>query len=175
MGRRSNLPHLPNDAYATPPKAVLPLLSFLEPATRFIEPCAGNRALVHHLEAHEYVCVSAFDIAPRHPSIVKRDARTLATADVAGADCFITNLPWSRPLLHPLIAHLHRLLPLWTIIDANWAHTKQAAELMQYCSHIVSIGRVRWFEGTPSGGKDDAAWYRFEAEPASTIFTGRAA
>ena len=140
MGRRSDFPRIPKDAYATPAKAVLPLLPFLAPATRFIEPCAGDGALTRHLEEHGHVCVGAFDIEPRNPSVVRRDALTLTAGEVGTADCFITNLPWSRPLLHPLIDHLRGLLPVWTIIDANWAHTKQAAEL-----HAVLLEhRLHW-------------------------------
>jgi hypothetical protein len=174
MGRRSNLPRLQDDTYDTPVSAVSPLLPFLKLATRFIEPCAGAGTLVLHLQAQGHICKAAFDIAPPHPSIGMRDALSLTATDVVGAECIISNLPWTRWLLHPLINHLRDLRPVWTIIDANWSHAKQAAELMCYRSQIVSIGRVRWFEGTPSGGKDDAARYRFEAEPASTIFTGRA-
>jgi hypothetical protein len=175
MGRRSDFPRIPKDAYATPAMAVPPLLPFLAPASRFIEPCAGDGALVRHLEAQGHVCVGAFDIEPRHPSIVRRDALTLKRQEVCKADCFITNLPWTRPLLHALIAHLRSLLPLWTIIDANWAHTRQAAEHMRFCSRMASIGRVRWIAGTSHDGKDDSCWYLFEAEPVTTNFTGRAA
>ena len=74
MGRRSDFPRIPRDAYPTPVKAVLPLLPFLAPATRFIEPCAGDGALSRHLEQHAHVCLSAFDIEPRNPSVVRRDA-----------------------------------------------------------------------------------------------------
>ena len=142
MGRRSDFPRIPKDAYVTPAKAVQPLLPFLASNTRFIEPAAGDASLIGHLEGYGHICVGAFDIAPRNPSIVLRDALTLTVKDVAGADCFITNLPWSRPALHKLIVHLRNLLPIWTIIDVNWAHTKQASEHMRYCSRMVSIGRV---------------------------------
>jgi hypothetical protein len=174
VGRRSDLPRIRNDAYATPLAAVTPLVPFLNQTTPFVEPCVGDGALVRHLEACGRVCVAAFDVAPRHPSIVVRDALTLTATDLVGTECIISNLPWTRSILHPLINHLRDLRPVWTVIDATWAHTKQAAELILYCSQIVSIGRLRWFVGTSSGGKDDAAWYKFEAEPASTIFTGRA-
>ena len=39
----------PNDYYPTPESAVGPLLPHLAPATRFIEPCAGDGALIDHL------------------------------------------------------------------------------------------------------------------------------
>ena len=87
----------------------------------------------------------------------------------------MTNLPWGRSLLYPLIDHPRDLLPIWTIIDAAWAHTQQSADHMQYCSHILSIGRVRWIAGTPYVGKDNSCWYRFQAEAVQTTFIGRAA
>jgi hypothetical protein len=171
VGPRGSFPRFRKDAYATPLKAVSPLLPFLLPGTRFIEPCAGDGALVRHLQAVGHFCVGAFDIAPRHPSIARRDALTLTRQDLGEADCFITNLPWTRPLLHAPIAHLRGILPLWTIVDANWTHTKQSAEHMPYCARIVPIGRVRWIAGTSCDGKDDSSWYRFEAELVATIFT----
>lgn len=174
MGRRSNFPRIPKDFYATTANAVLPLVPLLKPGTRFIEPCAGDGALIRHLEARGHIFVGAFDIEPRRRSIVERDALTLTADEVAGADCFITNLPWSRPVLHALLAHLRAPMPLWTIIDANWANTIQAGSHMQRCSRMVSIGRVRWIPGTSNDGKDDSSWYRFEAEPAETVFTARA-
>ncbi len=119
--------------------------------------------------------MGAFDVEPRHSSIVERDALSLTADEICAADCFITNLPWSRELLHPLIGHLRQLLPLWTIIDANWAHTRQAGVHLIHCSRIISIGRVLWIPGTASAGKEDSAWYRFEADPVETIFLGRAA
>lgn len=175
MGRRSDFPRIPRDAYATPAKAVQPLLPFLAPNTHFIDPCAGDGALIRHLTAHGHICVGAFDIDPRDPSVARRDALTLTPRDVCEADCFITNLPWTRSVLHELISHLRRILPLWTIIDANWAHTRQSAGHMRYCPRMLSIGRIRWIAGTQTDGKDDCCWYVFVPEPVQTIFTGRAA
>ena len=50
MGRRSDFPRIPKDAYVTPAKAVQPLLPFLASNTRFIEPAAGDASLIGHLE-----------------------------------------------------------------------------------------------------------------------------
>jgi hypothetical protein len=30
----------------------------------------------------------------------------------------------------------------------DWAATKQASEFMPHCSDIVTIGRVKWIEGS---------------------------
>jgi len=31
------------------------------------------------------------------------------------------------------------------------------------CSDMVSVGRLRWFDGTTMSGKQNFAWYRFHA------------
>jgi hypothetical protein len=41
MGKRSEFKRLVRDAYDTPAEAVAPLLPWLRPDARFIEPCAG--------------------------------------------------------------------------------------------------------------------------------------
>jgi hypothetical protein len=171
MGRRSDFQRVHKDYYPTPRKAVEPLLKHLEPGTRFIEPCAGDGRLVRHLQYFGHVCVGAFDIEPRHPQIKQGDARRLRGSNIP---MWITNCPWSRPVLHRIIENLAAQAPLWTIIDANWAHTTQAAEYLRYCHKIVSIGRIEWIEGTGMSGKDDAAFYLFDmrAEYRGTQFFG---
>jgi hypothetical protein len=75
----------------------------------------------------------------------------------------ITNPPHSREVMHRLITHLQRIAPTWLLIDADWAHTRQAAPYMAACTHIAAIGRVKWIEGSKFTGKDNFAWYRFDA------------
>ena len=41
--------------------------------------------------------------------------------------------------------------------------TRQAAPFLPHCSDIVAIGRVKWIEGSKHTGKDNHAWYRFDA------------
>lgn len=159
MGKRSEFERVDKDFYPTPMKAVEPLLPHLDPATRFIEPCAGDGRLIRHLQYFGHRCVGAFDIEPRHASVKQGDARRLRGTNIP---MWITNCPWSRDLLHPIIRNLAAQAPLWTIIDAAWAHTSQAAEYLAYCHKIVSIGRVQWIEGSGMSGKDDAAFFLFD-------------
>ena len=50
------------------------------------------------------------------------------------------------------------------LLDSDWAQTKQAAPFMPHCSDVLPVGRVQWFKGSEcSNGKDNAAWYRFDA------------
>ena len=64
--------------------------------------------------------------------------------------------------MHRLIAHFQRIAPTWLLIDYDWSATKQAAPFMPHCSDIVTIGRVKWIEGSKHTGKDNHAWYRFD-------------
>ena len=91
-----------------------------------------------------------------------------------GADLCITNPPWDRKLLHPFIEGWMQMCPTWLLFDADWMHTKQSAILMSYCVKVVSVGRVKWIEGSKSVGKDNCCWYLFDAlDDTPTEFYGR--
>ena len=158
MGKRSNFKRLKGDFYKTPLSAVLPLLPLLSSGTRFCEPCAGDGRLVHYLEDAGHQCAAAWDVKPRADFITKQDART---RQIGNIDCFITNPPWTRDLLHPIIENLSAQHPTWLIFDADWMHTRQAAPYLPKCSTIVSVGRVKWIENSPHVGKDNCCWYFF--------------
>lgn len=172
MGKRSTFERRPRDTYDTPFEAVVPLLRFLPPSTRFAEPCAGDGALIRHLGQAGHACVDAVDIEPRGPGIRQQDALTF---ECDGAAVYITNPPWTRSVLHPLIKHLSDHRPTWLLLDANWAFTKQAAPLLLRCSKIVTIGRVKWIPDSKMTGKDDACWFLFDERlDGPTEFHGRA-
>ena len=42
--------------------------------------------------------------------------------------------------------------------------TQQATPFLPACSDIVTIGRVKWFSGSPNDGMDNFAWFRFDAD-----------
>lgn len=172
MGKRSDFQRRPMDAYDTPAEGVTPLLPFLIAAgiERFAEPCAGKGNLVRHLEAAGLRCVFADDLATGF------DALTMGEAwfGALGAQAIITNPPWSRPLLHPMINHFMRLAPTWLLFDADWCHTVQAAPYIRHCSHIISVGRLKWIEDSEHTSKDNCAWYRFHRQHvAGPAFFGR--
>ena len=79
------------------------------------------------------------------------------------ADAIITNPPHTCPLIHAMIAHFAHILPTWLLLEADWASTKQAVPFMPMCTDIVSIGRLRWIEGTTMSCMQNFAWYRFDA------------
>jgi hypothetical protein len=170
MGKYSDYQRIERDFYPTPEKAMLPLLNHIPRGSSFIEPCAGDGALVRHLEKHGHRCHYACDIEPADPKVFKRDAFEMG---VCAADYCITNPPWDRKILHPLIKHMRMLAPTWLLFDSNWANTKQASTHLAFCSKIVSVGRVKWFPDSKMTGKEDCAWYLFGKNHAQTIFIGR--
>jgi len=167
----------PRSLWPTPRAAVEPLLPHLEPDSRFVEPCAGDGALVRHLQKARggWHCVAAWDIEPRGPGIERGDAMTMIPPE--DAEYFITNPPWERDVLHPLIEHLSAQLPTWLLFDADWMHTRQSAPYMRWCHVIVSVGRVQWIPGSDNVGKDNSAWYLFDRirklTKYGTVFRGR--
>ena len=121
------------DFYPTPAAAVLPLIPHLRGVRTFAEPCAGNGDLVRHLEVHGLRCVYQGDIA------VGQDA--IALDQYGAIDAIITNPPWTRKLLHPLIEHFQRIASTWLLLDQDWAGTKQAVPYLTSCSDILPVGR----------------------------------
>ena len=170
MGKRSDFERKPRDFYPTPIEAVYPLLPHLPDRFSFAEPCAGDGALVEHLET-KGVCMWASDIEPQAEGIHKRSYDELSFDELIDSECVITNPPWDRKILHPMIEHFKSLKPTWLLFDADWMHTRQSREYIKYCSMIVSVGRIKWFGNMT--GKDNCAWYLFDKETTSTKFIGR--
>jgi hypothetical protein len=167
MGKRSDFIRKPRDNYPTPRSAVLPLLPHLPAKVRYVEPCAGEGALVHHLEPYGHTCVELYDIK------TGTDARSAQYGGEFGPDIIITNPPWDCKHLHPIIENCRKQAPTWLLIYGDWKHTLQAIPYMAYCHRVVSIGRVKWIPDSPFTGKDNCAWYLFDTAPAETTFTAR--
>jgi hypothetical protein len=169
MGKRSTFPRFPQDAYQTPWEAVAPLPDHLAPRTRYIEPSAGQGFLIEHLKRAGHVCVASYDLPD--------DARTKRYPEAKPGILFITNPPWRRDVLHPIILNLSDQLPTWLLIDAGWMHTRQAIPFMPRLQKIVSVGRVRWIPDSSFTCKDDCAWHLFDRprpdESFASHFVGR--
>lgn len=164
MGKRSSFDRVPRDFYPTPVEAVRPLLPHLIAGTVFVEPCAGDGALIDHLQGAGHRCTFGIDIAPIWPIVRTADATT-ARYNMGGATCFITNPPWSRDVLHPIITNLSSQAPTWLLFDADWIHTRQAVPFLPLLQTIVSVGRVKWIPGSKMTGKDNCAWHLFDSTP----------
>lgn len=159
MGKRSDFPRKDRDAYQTiDPRASSFLVPHLRGVMTFAEPCAGEGFLVGQLQSHGLICAYEGDIANG------LDALVHPFEEEATFDAIITNPPWRRDILHLMIERFQSIAPTWLLLDADWAHTKQSGPFMDQCSHIVSVGRLRWEPGTKQTGKDNSAWYRFHAQ-----------
>jgi len=155
MGKRSNFERRNRDDYPTPAKAVTPLVPWLAGIRTFAEPCAGDGDLIRYLESHGLCCTYRGDIATGHDA--------LELDSYGNIDAIITNPPWKRLHLHPLVQHFARIAPTWLLLDQDWAGTKQATSYLKHCTDILPIGRFIWIPGTRWPGKDNAAWYHFDA------------
>jgi hypothetical protein len=157
MGKRSEFERIPRDFYPTPYSAVEPLLPHLPEWYSFAEPCAGDGRLIDHLVRHGGVCNHASDIEPKRDDIQEMNAFDFNT----NTGYIITNPPWDRKLLHPMIEHFSSISPTWLLFDSDWMHTKQSIPFLTKLKKVVSIGRVKWIEGSNSVGKDNCCWYLF--------------
>ena len=178
MGKRSNFERIERDFYPTPLEAVRPLVPHLLPGPiDYIEPCAGDGALIKHLRQllpGHIACYWASDLDPRGPDIEKMDALN-PNRVLPSVHYVITNPPWDRKLLHRMIREFIKWAPTWLLFDADWMHTAQAIPYLEHCRKVVSIGRVKWFPGSDSTGKENCCWYLFTKEKGPTEFYGRVA
>lgn len=179
MGKRSDYVRKPRDYYPTPLAAVTALVPHLPSTFTYAEPCAGDGRLIKHISSllPDSECAFASDIELRESEedIEELDAFDLSEEHLQHSDYIITNPPWDRKILHPMIEHFSTLRPTWLLFDADWVHTIQSSELVKkrLCK-IVSIGRVKWIEDSAGSGKDNAAWYLFDLnKTTSTEFYGR--
>lgn len=175
MGKRSNYIRRERDFYSTPIEAIKPLIPHLPEDFVYAEPCAGDARLAINLDIlTNSNCIASIlsDIEPQDGGVEKIDAFELIVP--RNTELIITNPPWGRKILHPMIEHFRNQRPTWLLFDADWMHTKQSAYYMQYCHKVVSVGRIKWIENSKSTGKDNCAWYLFDKEPCkNTIFNGR--
>ena len=164
--RTQGLKRRKNDAYLTwDPRPVQKLLRVLPEKVRFWEPCAGRGDLVEHLQNAGHICTEATDIDVTLPGqkVQITEGNCLNLHFMPGrAQMIITNPPWTRSLLHPMIDHFSSLAPTWLLFDADWMFTQQAVEHLPKCSQIVAAGRTKWIEDSPHDGVDNLAWYRFD-------------
>ena len=171
MGKRSDFERKPRDFYPTPIEAVEPLIEHLPKEFSYAEPCAGDGTLCSHLQWYDGVCMWASDIEPQAEGIYKDSFEKVGKYELLESEYIITNPPWDRKILHPMIEHFSKLKPTWLLFDVDWAHTKQSAPYMKKCAKIVSVGRIKWFGNMT--GKDSCAWYLFYKNDIETKFYGR--
>ena len=117
MGKRSSFARRPMDRTARPMRRCCR-------CCRFSTACSSSPSHVRARAAGRASRTARTDLHPCRRSRRGQDALLLDAADVAGADAIITNPPWTRELLHPLISHFQQLKPTWLLFDADWCHTQ---------------------------------------------------
>jgi len=178
MGKREETkkPKSPRDFYATiDPDAVKPLLPFVRGMT-YAEPCAGDGDLVDLLGWGN--CFWMSDIEPNEDLQITYDASVIPLDTFSGVDCIITNPPFSKAILLPIMDHLMQSgIPLWLLLPADIMHNKYMSPYMLKCKTVVSIGRLCWFPNEVTGklvkGVDNYCWFEYVNYETPTTFHGR--
>ena len=135
---------------------MLPLIPYLHGGIQtFAEPCCGDGDLVRHLESFGLACVYAGDIQHRPGCACARRLRRVRRDHYQSA--------LSRDVMHRLIDALPAHRADVAAAGRGLEQTRQAAPFLPHCSDIVTIGRVKWIEGSKHTGKDNFPWYRFDS------------
>ena len=177
MGKREEVkkPKSARDFYATiDPDAVIPLLPYIDGKT-YAEPCYGKGDLVRLL-GDSAKCLWKSDIHWQKGVNYQRDATTIDLDTFLGIDLIITNPPFSRSVLLPMLDHLvHSGKPVWLLLPADIMHNKYMSHYMDRCDLVLSVGRLCWFpvDNKIVKGVDNYCWYRFGQRVVSTTFEGR--
>ena len=146
----------PKDFWRTPLSALMPLVPHLPPATRFVEPCAGDGAISNGLGLLGHVCEFAFDIEPRAPGIVALDA-TYVPVD---GKLVITNPPFRWSLLRPLLDHWIGSCDAWLLLPWDMTCNARFSPYAQHVDRMLPIGRVSWLDNG-QGGFENYGWFHF--------------
>ena len=120
--------------------------------------------------------MGTIDIEPKGNNIQKLNILDIGFKDLLESvpDYFITNPPWNRELLHPMIESLSNIAPTILLFDADWMHTKQSIPYLPRLKSIISIGRIKWIPDSKMTGKDNCCWYWFDKNNNQNItFHGR--
>ena len=168
MGKRTDYERVPHDLYETPLSAVTALLPWLEPATRFVEPCIGRGALAGHLKRAGHVLVAAHDLPD--------DARVMRYGALEGRGVLaISNPPfWGRPRdLHALIANVSDQATFWALLQHDWLANAGSGVLASRVRTVIPVGRLKLIPNSRHSGMDNVAWVKFthpSDEPTIFVF-----
>jgi len=174
VSKRSSFDKIPRDFYpTTDPKAIPPkLVKFIRGKT-YAEPCYGEGDL-ENLLVEVATCRWRSDI--RETGCCKLwDAMCLSEHEIDRCDMILTNPPFSRDVLLPMIDHFISLRPTWLLLPADMAHNRYFSPYMEKCSRVVSVGRLKWFKDSKHTSTDNFMWafWPHKAEPTDTVFMTR--
>jgi len=176
MSKRSSFDKIPREYYpTTDPKAIPPkFIEFIRGKT-YAEPCCGEGDLTELLMDISS-CRWESDIEYRGCG-KQWDAMCLSKNELERCDLIITNPPYSRDVLLPMIDHFISLKPTWLLLPADMMHNLYFGDYMRKCSKVISVGRICWFpkEGKRVASTDNYMWayWEQEADETETIFYGR--
>lgn len=98
------------------------------------------------------------------------DAREINLYQLNYAEVVITNPPYSKWMLHPIIDNLVQIAPTWMLLSSDFMHRRASAPYMKRCEKVVSAGQIRWFGD--STGRYTSCWYLFTEVEKTTRFYG---
>lgn len=175
MGKTSNYEKRPRDFYPSPKKAVMPLVGHLPSHFWYAEPCAGDGILIEHLDTlFQATAFVSKDIEPQADGIEVGNGLDLTEEELQFCDYIITNPPFTWSVLSPLMDKWISLKPTVLLLPADFMHNIRFSKYLNVCTKIVSIGRVKWIEGSKTGGVENYAWYFFDKDNKQrTQFYGR--
>lgn len=177
MSKRSDFEKVPRDFYPTSDPKALPEAFIKEVRGKtYAEPCCGAGDLVDLL-VDVATCKWESDIEYRGAGVVM-DAHdvTKGMLDRRGVDLIITNPPYTKGTLLPMIDHFISLKPTWLLLPADFMHNLYFGPYMKKCSKVISIGRLKWVKGSKYASTDNFCWYYWEEggdKSVPTVFTGR--
>ena len=176
MSKRSNFDKVPKEFYpTTDPKAVPTKLAEFIRGKTYAEPCYGNGDL-EDLLMDVATCEWRSDIRETVGSSKVMDALCLSKEDIARCQLIVTNPPFSKDVLLPLLDHFISLKPTWLLLPAGYMNNIYFGPYMKRCSRVVSIGRLKWIKDSKHTSTDDFCWYfwpKGSTEDMRTIFYGR--
>lgn len=176
MGKRSDKERIPHDFYATTDlKALAPEFTKNIRGKSYAEPCYGEGDLENLLRDFA-LCEWRSDIRTTTSGCYTLDASCLSKESIDRCDLIITNPPYTRNVLLPMIEKFISLKPTWLLLPADYMHNVYFGDYMSRCSKVVSIGRLKWFKDSPHTSTDNYAWYywKYKADTETeTVFYGR--
>jgi len=153
----------PREYYPTIDPKAHKVIAPLVKGRTYAEPCYGAGDLVRGIsgENREELCKFKSDISPDGGGCLEGDALDLIPRDLESCDLIVTNPPFDRKTLVPLLEHFISLKPTWLLLPADRMHVKYFSEYMDMCTQVHSIGRLCWFykEGKRVAGVDNYAWF----------------
>ena len=121
------------------------------------------------------ICQWRSDIRETVSSSKVMDAVSLTKDQLCGIDLIVTNPPFTRTVLMPMLNHFITLKPTWLLLPAGYMNNVYFGEAMRRCSKVVSIGRLKWIKDSKHSSTDDFCWYFWPQHSIQqeTVFKGR--